>query len=249
VDPVRATVFVGLNPLVLVYGVGGMHNDFLMLGLVLLGASAVLAQRPARAGVALIAAAAIKGSAALTLPFALAGTVRGQRRRVVLGAGVAAAAMLGLSLAVFGFHGPGLDTQASLVTPLSPANFLGLALGQGGATELIRILVKVALAVVLVGLVRAAWRGADWVTVTGWAMFALVVSLTWEMPWYVLWVLPFAAVGNSRSLRRATIALTAFLLVTLAPFTGWLLTNACHCNPVETKTGQRNAVEIHRHLR
>jgi hypothetical protein len=80
-------------------------------------------------------------------------------------------------------------------------------------------------------------------------MLALVVSLTWEMPWYVLWVLPFAAVGNSRSLRRAAIALTAFLLVTLAPFTGWLLTNACHCNPVETKTGQRNAVEIHRHLR
>jgi hypothetical protein len=65
----------------------------------------------------------------------------------------------------------------------------------------------------------------------------------------VLWVLPFAAVGNSRRLRRATIVLTAFLLVTLAPFTGWLLTHACHCNPADTKTGQRNSDEIHRHLR
>ncbi|MDX6649755.1 MAG: alpha,6-mannosyltransferase [Solirubrobacteraceae bacterium] len=248
-DPVRAAVFVGLNPLVLVYGVGGMHNDFLMLLFVLLGTSAVLAQRPARAGAAMIAAAAIKGSAALTLPFALAGTVRGQRKRVVLGAAAAAAAMLGLSLAVFGFHGPGLDTQASLVTPLSPPNLLGLMLGQGGATGPVRVLVTVGLAVVLLALIRAAWRGADWVTVTGWAMLALVVSLSWEMPWYVLWVLPFAAVGNSRRLRRAAIVLTAFLLISLAPFTGWLLTHACHCNPVDTKTGQGNALEIHRHLR
>jgi hypothetical protein len=31
VDPVRATALVGLNPLIIVYGVGGGHNDLLML--------------------------------------------------------------------------------------------------------------------------------------------------------------------------------------------------------------------------
>ena len=60
-------------------------------------------------------------------------------------------------IAAFGFHGPGLDTQSSLVTPLSPPNLLGLALGQGGATAAVRALVTVGL-VATVGwlLVRTA---------------------------------------------------------------------------------------------
>jgi hypothetical protein len=113
----------------------------------------------------------------------------------------------------------------------------------------VRVAVKVALVVALVVLIRRTWRGADWLTTAGWAMLALVVSLTWEMPWYVLWVLPFAALGHSRSLRRAAVVLSAFLLLTLVPITGWLLTNACHCNPGDTKTGKRNAIEIRKHLR
>lgn len=272
-DPLRAVAFVGLNPLVLVYGVGGVHNDFLMLLGVLAGIGAVLAGRPARAGAAFVVAAAVKGSAALVLPFALLGTaggsrvklaaaavrgdrrralavlLGGDRRRLLAGAAAAGVAMLALSVAAFGLHGPGLDTQSSLVTPLSPANLLGLLLGQGGATAWVRIAVKVAFVVVLIVLVRRAWRGADWLTTAGWAMLALVVSLTWEMPWYVLWVLPFAALGRSRTLRRAAVVLSAFLLLTLMPITGWLLTNACHCNPGDTRTGKRNAIEIRKHLR
>jgi hypothetical protein len=248
-DPLWAVVFVGLNPLVLVYGVGGVHNDFLMLALVLAGVGALLSQRPARAGAALVTAAAIKGSAALVLPFALLSREGSGRRRLLAGAAAAGAVLLAASLVAFGTHGPGLDTQSSLVTPLSPANLVGLVVGQGGATAVIRVLVKVALLGVLAWLVRETWRGGDWVTTAGWAMLALVVSLTWEMPWYVLWVLPFAALGRSANLRKATIVLTAFLLVTLAPITGWVLTHGCHCNPGDTKTGKRNAVEIRRHLR
>jgi hypothetical protein len=272
-DPLWAVVFVGLNPLVLVYGVGGVHNDFLMLALVLAGVGGVLAGRPARAGAALVTAAAIKGSAALVLPFALIGAsgasrarlavaavrgdrrralailLGGDRRRLLAGAAAAGAVLFAASVVAFGLHGPGLDTQSSLVTPLSPANLLGLALGQGGATAWVRVLVKVGFLVVLIVLIRRTARGADWLTSTGWAMLALVVSLTWEMPWYVLWVLPFAALGRSRSLRRAAIVLSAFLLVTLAPITGWVLTHGCHCNPVDTRTGKRNAIEIRHHLR
>jgi hypothetical protein len=248
-DPVRAVAFVGLNPLVLVYGVGGVHNDFFMLAAVLAGTVAVLAQRPAPAGAALVTAAALKVSAGLTLPFALAGTARRQRRALVAGAALAGAGLAAASVAAFGLHTPGLEAQSSLVTPLSPPNLLGLLLGQGGATPLVRVLVKVAVAVVLVALVRAAWRGQDWITSAGWATLALVLSLTWEMPWYVLWVLPFAALGNSMALRRAAVALSVFLALTLAPITGWLLTNACHCNPADTNTGKRNGLEIRKHLR
>src|ERR1700734_899244 len=36
-DPVAAIVFVGLNPVVLIWGLGGDHNDFLMMFCVVLG--------------------------------------------------------------------------------------------------------------------------------------------------------------------------------------------------------------------
>jgi hypothetical protein len=248
-DPLRATAFVGLNPLVLVYGVGGVHNDFFMLLAILVGVTAILADRPVRGGTALVGAAALKVSGGLALFFAIAGSPPERRRPLLAGAAGAALVLGVVSLLAFGPHLPGLETQSKLVTPLSPQNLLGLALGQGGATGAVRALVGLGLVVTLVLLVRSTWRGADWPTMAGWATLALVVSLTWEMPWYVLWVLPFAAIGRSRALRRATVVLTAFLMLTLVPVTGYVLTHACHCNPGDTKTGKRNAVEIHRYLK
>jgi hypothetical protein len=248
-DPLWATAFVGLNPLVLVYGVGGVHNDFFMLLAILAGTAAILAGRPARGGAALVTAAGLKVSGGLALPFALAGAAPERRRPLLAGAAAAGVALVGLSLLAFGPNLPGLETQSELVTPLSPQNLLGLGLGQGGATAPVRALVGLGLAVTVALLLRATWRGADWPTMAGWATLALVVSLTWEMPWYVLWVLPFAAIGRSRALRRATVVLTAFLLLTLVPITGYLLTHACDCNPGDTKTGKRNAIEIRRHLK
>lgn len=248
-DPVWAVVFVGLNPLVVVYGVGGVHNDFFMLLAILAGVAAILAERPARGGAALITAAALKMSAGLALPFALAGSPARERRPMLVGAAVTGVGLAIASALAFGVHLPGLETQSKLVTPLSPQNLVGLLLGQGGSTAAVRALIGLGLLVTLAALLRATWRGADWVTMAGWATLALVVSLTWEMPWYVLWVLPLAAIGRSRALRRAAIVLSAFLLLTLVPATGYVLSNVCHCSPGDTKTGKRNAVEIRRYLK
>lgn len=248
-DPVWATAFVGLNPLVLVYGVGGVHNDFFVLLAILVGVGALLAERPARGGAALMTAVGLKLSGGLALPFALAGSEPASRRPLLAGAAIAGLVLAGTSLAVFGPHLPGLETQSELVTPLSPQNLLGLLLGQGGATGAVRAVVGLGFLAALVALLRATWRGADWLTMAGWATLALVVCLTWEMPWYVLWVLPLAAIGRSRALRLAAVGLTAFLLVTLVPVTGYVLTHACHCNPSNTATGKRNALAIRRHLK
>jgi hypothetical protein len=68
-----------------------------------------------------------------------------------------------------------------------------------------------------------------------------VVSLPLEMPWYVLWVLPFAQLDRSARLRRAVV-LSALLLIALAPIIGWLLTHPCHCNASDTNTGKRHDV-------
>jgi hypothetical protein len=39
------------------------------------------------------------------------------------------------------------------------------------------------------------------------------------VPWYIVWVLPLAALGTSIRLRRATVAFTVFLVLTFVPAT------------------------------
>src|SRR5205807_6036806 len=124
-DPLRAVAFVGLNPLVLVYGLGGVHNDFFMLLLLLAGVTAVTSSHAGRAGASMVGAMAVKVSAGLALPFALLGVRRERRTGFVAGAVAAGAGAAALSAAAFGFHGPGLDAQTTLLTPLSPPNLRG----------------------------------------------------------------------------------------------------------------------------
>jgi hypothetical protein len=244
--PLPAVLALGLNPLVLVYGLGGVHNDF-FVGLALLaGVGALTARHAARGGAALVAAAALKPSAGLALPFAWLGSR--QRSPLATGAGAAAAALAAISLAAFGWHVPGLQTQSSLATPLSPLNLLGVVAGQGGATGPVRVAGQVALAVALIVLAVRTARGAAWLQTAGWATLALVLSLPWVMPWYVVWVLPLAVLSPSRRLRRATLALTVFLVVSFIPVTGYLL-EACGCSPADTRTGKENGAEIRRLLR
>ena len=244
--PLPAVLALGLNPLVLVYGLGGVHNDFFVALALLAGIGALTASRAAAGGAWLVAAAAVKPSAGLVLPFAWLGSRR--RGQLVTGAGAAAAALVAVSLAAFGWHAPGLETQSSLVTPFSPLNLLGVAAGQGGATIPIRVAGQLALAVGLVWLAVRTARGTPWLQTAGWAMLVLLVSLPWAMPWYVLWVLPAAVLSSSRRLHRATLALTVFLFVSFAPVTGYLL-DACGCSPADTQTAKRNGVEIRRFLR
>jgi hypothetical protein len=65
--------------------------------------------------------------------------------------------------------------------------------------------------VVAILLVRV-WRGGDWLGAAGWAMFALLVTTTWLLPWYLVWFLPLAALADDSAQRIAAIGLTALLL-------------------------------------
>ncbi len=49
-NPVRAIVLVGLNPIVLIWGLGGDHNDFLMIFMILLALYLLLRARERNAG-------------------------------------------------------------------------------------------------------------------------------------------------------------------------------------------------------
>lgn len=260
-DPVAAIVLVGLNPIVLVWGLGGDHNDFFMMLFVVLAFYLLLraqalpglsdrgGRRPGEAtqshgvlvgaGFALATAVAIKASAGILVPVVLAGLWWSRRRLidVTLGIGLGAVVLGTVSVAAFGPHLPDLGTQGRLVTYLSLPNLLGLVLGQGGETNALRVVLEGVL-LVAVGICSAmAWRRRESMTASGWATVALLVTLSWVLPWYVLWVLPLAALSGSRRLRTTTLVFGAYLIVAWAPLTGTLL-NAIDFHPEKTPLGR-----------
>jgi hypothetical protein len=261
-DPVSAIVLVGLNPVVLVWGLGGDHNDFLMvffitLGFYLLllarervrarddGASPARSARRARltpelgAGAAFVAATAIKASAGVLLPVVLVALLRDRRAlmNIVLGALVAGAVVAVASLVAFGVHIPDLNTQSRLVTNESVPNLIGLAVGAGGENETIRAIMSAVLAASAFACCLLAWRRREGITASGWASVALLLTLSWVLPWYVLWALPLAALSSSRRLRAAVLVLGVYLIVAWAPASG-LLWDAIGFHPERTSLGR-----------
>jgi hypothetical protein len=72
---------------------------------------------------------------------------------------------------------------------------------------------------------------------SGWANVALLLTLSWVLPWYVLWVLPFAALSASRRLRATALVLGVYLIVAWAP-ASTLLWNAIGFHPEKTSLGR-----------
>jgi hypothetical protein len=284
-DPVAAIMLVGLNPIVLVWGLGGDHNDSLMVLFIVLGlylllragqgsgdASSlapanqpaagpvqanprlrrVLDSRPsllsrplpvaawtATAGGAFVTAAAIKASAAVLIPIVLASVARSPRRllHVLLGMGVAAAGLGLASLIAFGLHIPDLNTQSRLVTMLSVPNLLGLAVGSGGETETLHVVLGAVLAGAVLLCCVQAWRRSSPVTAAGWGSLALLLTLSWVLPWYVLWALPLVALSGSRRLRTSVLVVGAYLILAWAP-ASTLLWSAIGLHPEKTPLGR-----------
>jgi hypothetical protein len=215
-DPARAAALIALNPIVLVDVIGGAHNDALTV-LLVTAALATLGRNEIAAGASVVGSAALKASALVAAPFALL-AARGRRKLVVAELSVLALAGA-VSYAAFG------------VTPLNAAGVVGfdqsLASRHSVPSTLARVAdlgvapVRVSLelayvALLAVLLVRTA-RGGDWVRAAGWAAFGLLLATSWLMPWYVLWVLPFAAVAGDAPLSVAALALCAFQLTSRVP--------------------------------
>jgi hypothetical protein len=287
-DPIAAIVLVGLNPIVLVWGLGGDHNDFLMMFFVVLGfylllrtgsLPGALARNRARvgagalgpdattphvsvadapafdettgvpvsraavwragAGAAFVTAVAIKASAGILLPVVLASLLRSRRAlaQVLLGMALGAVVLGVASVAAFGPHFPDLATQGRLVTMTSLPNLLGLALGQGGETTTLRLLLSSVLLASVAACSVLAWRRRESLAAAGWASVALLVTLSWVLPWYVLWVLPLAALSGSRRLRMTALLLGVYFIITWAPITGTAL-NAIGFHPEKTSLGR-----------
>lgn len=218
-EPLPVLVFVGLNPLWLVWAVGGAHNDLLMMA-VAMGAAALLTRGGPTSGAALGAVAVgVKPTAALFLPFIVLGARR--RRAALVGALAALAAALALSLAFLGaeivdFVEVAL-AHAAFVSRYSVPTGVAEALGIGGLSTGIHLaLTAVGLSAVLLALL-SAHRGKPWITAAGWATLAVLVTTTWLYPWYVVWLLPLAALSSSRGLRGAALVLTGLVIAVRLP--------------------------------
>jgi hypothetical protein len=263
-DPVAAIVFVGLNPIVLIWGLGGDHNDFLMMFCVVLGfylllrtgcmpgavggqddpgaktaETALWSPALLGAGAAFVAAVAIKASAGILLPVVLAALLHRRRDllQVVVGMALGAVVFGLASVIAFGPHFPDLATQGRLVTMTSIPNLFGLALGAGGETTTMRVLLSGVLVVAVAACSLLAYRRRESLTAAGWASIALLVTLSWVLPWYVLWILPLAALSSSRRLRVAAVLMGVYMILAWAPINANVF-NAIDFHPEKTALGR-----------
>lgn len=222
-DPRLPVAFVALNPIFLIYEIGAFHNDFFMLVPAMGAISLVLARRDRSAGAALMLGVAVKFTIGVLLPFLLVGARTRDRRIRVLVGFVATGIVMGImSVSLFGLSIPNLSQQSTLLTGTSLANVLGLILHVGGATPLF---LKVLDAAVIAVIVHQCWRNRDWISGAGWTTLALIVSLGWLMPWYVVWLLPLAGLLVAPRMRTVAIALTIYLLLVFMPWGEYYMTD------------------------
>lgn len=220
-DPVAAAALVGLNPLIVVWGVGGGHNDMLMLAIMMAAVYVLLQARERSGGGLIIAAAAVKLTAGLLLPFALVRPGGARTRRALIGGVLASlVAVAAFSGVLFG-TGPLhlLATLGKVQTQGGLHSVSSLILGLCGLNALrgvVSAVLGVVFLAILAELLRRVWRNRlDWIAGAGWATIALLLTAELMLPWYVGWLIPLAAIGRDRRLVLAALALTALGLTTL----------------------------------
>ena len=200
--PEQRALWLGLaNPLGLLHGVAGAHNDALMVGLMVAGAAVALAATgPWRwpvAGALVVVAGLVKAPALAALPFLVMGERDwpGRLRAGALAAAGGAAA--GLAVTVGSGLGLGwlgtLDSGRARLSLFSPTTGLGALLGGGDVREAVLAAgIVVALAVAAGLLLLTPRLGA--LRALGLALLVVVVLSPTVLPWYVLWaVVPLAA--------------------------------------------------------
>ena len=227
-----------LNPLVIIHLMGGVHNEMLMVGLMMAAIAMTLGNRPAW-GVGLIAiAVAVKATAGIALPFMVWMWVHRLRDRRDLGPvrafAIATAASAAIFVVVFAvvswLAGVGLGWLTALAgsvkiinwltVPTAAANLInavgGLFFGVNfyAVLEVTRILGVAAIAISL-PLLWWRFRHDDRANLTGIALAMLVVVLfvPAALPWYYTWPL---AVVSALAQSRQAIAL-------IAGFSTWIM--------------------------
>nr|WP_062395389.1 polyprenol phosphomannose-dependent alpha 1,6 mannosyltransferase MptB [Pseudonocardia sp. AL041005-10] len=237
------------NPLVLFHMVSGIHNESIMLPLLLLGLWVMLGRddtvqpwwRITGGAALVVAAASVKLPALLALGFVGVYLVRRRGGRLLDWAvmtawlsAIAAAVLTFFSLATgLGFNWVrGLSAPSVLISPMSISTNLGLLAGQvgrlaglGDHTEttmgLMRSLFVLPIAVIVVVLLLGCLRGkVDPVTGTGLGLGAVVLLGPVVHPWYLFWALLPLVVTRAMPFYRRGLLLLSVVLALAVPPTG-----------------------------
>jgi cytochrome c biogenesis protein CcdA len=105
-----------------------------------------------------------------------------------------------------GLAGENQDRTSHMSIPITFARLTGLD------PDPVRVAALLLYAAALVLLLVRTWRGHDWVQAAAWATLGLLLATAWLLPWYLIWLLPLAAISRSRPLVLLTLALTAYQL-------------------------------------
>lgn len=232
IEPAKALWLGVMNPLVLMHFVAGVHNDALMVGLLVAGLCLAVERRVVAGTLLVVAAGMVKPIGLLALPFVglvWAGTRADWRGRflawakvggLTVGSFVVFSAIVGLSAGWI----RALTTPGVVKTWLSPSTAAGMFtgdvldwIGLGDHTDLavnvFRMLFMIAAIAIVAWLIlrpegRTPVRGATLAFVVV-VLFGPVVQ-----PWYLLWALPLAAASGlrPRSLKWVMLGVAAFTL-------------------------------------
>jgi alpha-1,6-mannosyltransferase len=241
VDPAPALWLAVANPLVMFHLVSGLHNESLVLGLVLAGLEIALAGRWLLGAVLICVAAALKLPALLALGFVGVHVARargGRHHHVAVVAAVLTVFAGGILAAVSLGSGLGFGWIRTLTVPNAVVNWmsmstwtgqlggrLGILAGLGDHTRSVLMLTRgiggLASAVICVLLLLAVLRGRlDTVTGTGLGFAAVILLGPVVHPWYLLWiVLPLATCALRHRHRQAMVLVLAIAAM-LTPPTG-----------------------------
>ena len=222
-----------LNPLVIIHLMGGVHNEMLMVGLMMAGIALTLERYPV-AGVAMVVVGvAVKATAGLALPFLVWVWMRQLQQRHqfrrVQAFVTAAAASVVIFVAVFAvlsaLAGVGLGWLTALAgsvkiinwltVPTAAANLInvfgGLFVGVNfyAVVEVTRIIGLVVIAVSL-PLLWWRFRHDDREALLGitWLMVVVVLFVPAALPWYYTW--PLAVISALAQSQRAIAAIAGF---------------------------------------
>ena len=209
-----AAAFVGWNPLLALHFAGGGHNDALMMALVL--GALVLASRgrPGGAGLAWVAAIAVKWVAVAFAGLVLLGA-RFRERRLLGGLALGGVVVVATSFTLFGSSwiraGSGLSSQARRTGSIGLSGWLAdLGLAHRPTLAMITLLTLAAVA----WLSWQAWNGRVRLGLAG-VLLAAVQG--WLNPWYAVWGVSLAAPEEDTAAHVGAVLLTGLHCATRFP--------------------------------
>jgi hypothetical protein len=106
----------------------------------------------------------------------------------------------------FGLAGENQSRTSYMSIPITTARLTGLD------PNTTRIAAAALFVAGITYLVVWTWRGADWIRASAWATFALLLATAWLLPWYLIWLLPLAAISRDKPLQLLALGLTAYQL-------------------------------------